>query len=292
MPPVIVPISPATTTSMSSVMGGLIAALMWGTSTIAASRSTRILGSQQALAWVLAIGLAACLPLALLEGVPRAAASGWAWALIAGLASVLGLSMLYRGLRIGKVGIVAPIVSTKGALAAVFAVALGDDLTLAVASALGVVVIGVVTVTSRGGSETCTHARSSTHWLRQPCSGLAWWRAPRAGDELGALWTILLARVVGAAILILPLVVRKAMPRPGTAWPLVTWSGLAELAGFIAYIRGAQEGIAVAAVLAAQFSAVAVVLSYLLFGERLARRQLAGVLLIMAGVTAVAALRA
>ena len=35
---------------MTGVLGGLLAALMWGTSTAIASRSTRMIGSQQVLA--------------------------------------------------------------------------------------------------------------------------------------------------------------------------------------------------------------------------------------------------
>jgi drug/metabolite transporter (DMT)-like permease len=45
-------------------------------------------------------------------------------------------------------------------------------------------------------------------------------------------------------------------------------------------------------VLAAQFAAVATLLSFFAFDERLTRRQLLGVVVILAGVTAVAALRA
>ena len=47
----------------------------------------------------------------------------WAWAVLAGAGSAVGLSLMYRALRLGKVGVVAPIASTEGALAAVFSVA-------------------------------------------------------------------------------------------------------------------------------------------------------------------------
>ena len=46
------------------------------------------------------------------------------------------------------------------------------------------------------------------------------------------------------------------------------------------------------AVLASQFAAVAVFGSYVAFGERLGRQQLAGAVVIATGVAAVAALRA
>ena len=43
----------------------------------------------------------------------------------------MGLQLTYAALRIGKVSIVAPIVSTEGAVAAVISIALGDPIGLA-----------------------------------------------------------------------------------------------------------------------------------------------------------------
>ena len=43
---------------MTGVLGGLLAAIMWGSSTAVASRSTRMIGSQQVLAWVMVTGFA------------------------------------------------------------------------------------------------------------------------------------------------------------------------------------------------------------------------------------------
>jgi|tagenome__1003787_1003787.scaffolds.fasta_scaffold20845662_3 drug/metabolite transporter (DMT)-like permease len=279
---------------MIGVLGGLLAAVMWGSSTVVASRSTRMIGSQQALAYVMLSGLALTLPLALLvDGVPGGISSrAWAWAVVGGFASVGGLSMMYRALRIGKVGVVSPVASTEGALAAVFAIALGEDVTAAIAVALMVVAVGVVVVTF--------HAKLSDVHLRPVlyalCAavifGVGLVASARAGDDLGAFWTILVARIVGVAFLAAPLALRGALPLPGRALPLVAYSGTAEVAGFAGYIVGAQHGIAVAAVLAAQFAAVAALLSYVAFDERLTPRQLAGVAIIIAGVTAVTAVAA
>jgi len=92
---------------------------MWGLSTVVASRSTKAIGSQGALAWVMLIGGALTLALAPLSGIPHdISGSAWAWAVAAGIGSAFGLSMMYRALRVGKVGVVAPIASTEGALAA------------------------------------------------------------------------------------------------------------------------------------------------------------------------------
>jgi drug/metabolite transporter (DMT)-like permease len=67
---------------------------------------------------------------------------------------------------------------------------------------------------------------------------------------------------------------------------------LAEVAGFVCFAVGARHGIAVSAVLASQFAALAAIAAAFLFGERLGRAGVVGVVVIAAGVAAVSALRA
>ena len=70
---------------MTGVLGGLLAALMWGTSTAIASRSTRMIGSQQVLAYVMLTGIVLMAVAApVVEGVPTVTGRGAAWALAAG----------------------------------------------------------------------------------------------------------------------------------------------------------------------------------------------------------------
>jgi drug/metabolite transporter (DMT)-like permease len=73
---------------------------------------------------------------------------------------------------------------------------------------------------------------------------------------------------------------------------MVTFSAAAELIGFAAFIGGSQHGVAIPAVLASQFAAVAAAVSYVLFGERLGVRQRAGAVVIFAGVAVLSLLRA
>ena len=76
------------------------------------------------------------------------------------------------------------------------------------------------------------------------------------------------------------------------AAPLVVASGLCELGGFALFALGSRHGIAVSAVLASQFAALAALAAYLLFHERLARLQLAGIGVIAVGVAILTALQA
>ena len=64
------------------------------------------------------------------------------------------------------------------------------------------------------------------------------------------------------------------------------------MAGFFSYTLGSRHGLAIAAVLSSQFAVVALAASYVLFGERLSRVQLAGVACVLVGVAALSALRA
>lgn len=280
---------------MIGVVGGLVAALMWGSSTVAASRSTKAIGSQVALAYVMLTGfviVAIAAPIA--RGLPDADAKHWAWAVLAGAASVAGLSALYRGLRIGKVGAVAPLASTEGAFAAVLSVVfLDQSLTTGIALALALVVCGVLMVTFHA-SLSDLHVEPSLWGITAAgLFGVGLISSAQAGGELGALWTILVARLVALAVLVAPLAMRGRLKPPGRhAGLLCAYSGFAEVAGFAGYIAGAQHGVAVPAVLGAQFAAVAAILSYFIFGERLSRRQVFGAVVIAVGVGIVAALSA
>jgi drug/metabolite transporter (DMT)-like permease len=278
---------------MIPVLAGLTAAVMWGLSTVVASRSTKAIGSQGALAWVMLIGGVMTLALVPLSGIPHdISGTAWAWAIAAGFGSAFGLSMMYRALRIGKVGVVAPIASTEGALAALLSIALGERLTVGVAICLGVIALGIFVVTLRG-TATDIHLRPSLYAMAAACSfGVGLVGSSRAGSEFGALWTILVARAIGVSTIAGPLIVTRSLPRPGRVWWMVTFSAIAELVGFAAFIGGSQHGVAIPAVLASQFAAVAAATSYVVFGERLGVRQRAGAAVIFAGVAVLSLLRA
>jgi drug/metabolite transporter (DMT)-like permease len=274
------------------VLAGAATAVMWGASTVAASRSTRMVGSQQALAYVMASGLLVAAAIAVASGPPAdPAPRSIAWALAAGAGSVFGLSFMYRALRVGKVGIVAPIAATEGGLAALLAVALGERLGAGVAIGLALMTAGVVVVTLRG-ERGDVHLGAVAYAVAASCGfALGLVASARAGEDLGPFWTITVTRMIGVLLVTLPLVVRGALPRPGAALPLLLVSGVAEVVGFAAYVVGAEDGVAVPAVLASQFAAVAAVASFVLFGERLTRRQVAGIAAILAGVAVVSALQ-
>jgi drug/metabolite transporter (DMT)-like permease len=90
----------------------------------------------------------------------------------------------------------------------------------------------------------------------------------------------------------LPLAVASRLTLTRAAVPFVVAAGLAEVVGFALFALGARHGIAVSAVLASQFGAVAALAAYVVFRERLTRLQIAGVAAIAGGVALLTALQA
>jgi drug/metabolite transporter (DMT)-like permease len=274
---------------MGTLAAGAAAALAFGVSTICSARASRMIGAASTLGWVAVTGLAVTLPLTVASGVPAGLdAVAAAWLVLAGTGNALGLLFAYRGLESGKVGVIGPILSTEGAVAALLAVAGGQALTAPAAVALAVIALGVV---------LAGIARSTATTRRGPRAGVAWattaavafgislYATGRAGAVLPLTWALLPPRLVATLAVTLPLAATRRLRLARSATTLVVAAGLCEVAGFSLYTLGARHDIAVTAVLVSLFGAVAAVLGRVVFKERLARVQLAGVATFVAGVT-------
>jgi drug/metabolite transporter (DMT)-like permease len=280
-----------------AVLGGLGAALMWATGTLCSARSSRIIGPASVLAWVMLTGLAANLAVVAVGPRPGPlSALDLAFMLTAGVGNVLGLFLAYSALRRGKVGLVAPILSTEGAIAAVLAVATGEALGVASALLLAVMASGVVLAAVAPEELPVSGERTSAPVGLATLAALSFGVSLFATGRLGALlpvgWALLPPRVVGVVAVTIPLALTRRLRLTRPAVPLVVTAGLAEVLGFASFVTGARHGIAVAAVLASQFAAIASVAAYVLFRERLTRLQLGGVVLIVFGVAALTAIKA
>lgn len=254
------------------------------------ARSSRIIGAWSVAAWVMLVGLLANLALIAVSPWPASLRpADVAWMLVAGVGNVAGLLLEYSALRRGKVGLVTPIASTEGAIAAVLAVVTGEVLGGASAALLAVIVVGVVLAGAAPDESAPDQTQSGTFWLAVGAAllfGLCLFATGRLSASFPAAWSLLPPRVVGVAALTIPLAVTRRLTLTRPAVPLVVVAGLAEVLGFVCYAIGARHSVAVAAVLGSQFAVVASVAAYVLFGERLTRLQLGGVMAIIVGVAA------
>ena len=280
---------------MIAILCGLGAAVAWAVTSLTGARASREIGPQATLAWVMLTGLVIVGPVALAQGVPDGLDGGSVtWLVIAGAGNVGGLLLVYAGMRIGKVGVVAPISSTEGAVAALIAVAAGEQLGAGTAVALCVIVVGVV-LAARPPAEAQTghdDPRAALFAGAAACAfGASLYATGRASADLPIAWAVLPPRLLGVLFVTIPLLAASRLRLTRAAAPVVVLSGIAEVVGFVAFAIGARHGIAITAVLASQFAAIAAIAARFLFGERIGRVATIGVVVIAVGVATVSALR-
>jgi drug/metabolite transporter (DMT)-like permease len=280
-----------------AILGGLGAALSWAIATLVSSRSSRMIGPQSVLGWVMAVGLVVAIGPALLADPVPLGPGEVAGLIVIGLSHNLGLLLAYAALSRGRVSIVAPIVATEGALAAVISIALGEPLGLATAILLLAIVVGVVLAASEraaDGPRTGIDPRETRRAVVFAVASAATFSVGLVlAGKLGAAgmppaWVMAVSRTIGVLLIALPLVLTGRLRLTRRALPLVAVAGVLEVLGGAVYVVAASDTIAVAAVLSSQFAAIAAVGGFVLFGERLQRLQVIGVALIAIGVTVLA----
>jgi drug/metabolite transporter (DMT)-like permease len=275
-----------------ALLGGLGAALAWGTGTFCSARSSRSIGAWSVVAWVMLFGLAANLVVIAVGPRPGSlGAADIAWMLVSGVGNAAGLLLEYTALRRGKVGIVTPVTSTEGAIAAVLAVAVGEALGAASAGLLAVVALGVVLAGAAPEEPALEpeQRKSGAFWLAALAAlsfGIGIFATGHLSASLPVGWAVLPPRLVGVVAVTIPLAMSRRLRLSRSALPLVAFTGIAEVLGFVCFAVGARDSVAIAAVLGSQFAAVASVAAFLFLRERLTRLQLAGVVMILVGVAA------
>ncbi len=286
---------------MIPILGGLGAALAFTVSILASARASRLVGGPSTLAGVMAIGLAVALPFALFASpAPDLGGDALPWAALSGTGNVIGLFLTYSAYRIGAVGIIATIVSTEGALAALISVLAGEALVPGSGPALALVALGVTLAAVGGGQEVEEGVRIPRERSLRAAGlalaaalsfGIGLYATGRVGGLLPAAWAILPPRVVGVLVVAIPLGLAGRVRITRAALPLVAATGLAEIVAYLSYVTGAREGIAVASVLASMFAPMATLAAFVFFRERLGPRQLAGIVLVVAGIALLGALQ-
>lgn len=271
--------------------------MVWATGTLCSSRSTRMITPASVLGWVMAIGLAANLVLvALGPASPSLGSADIAWMAVAGVSNTSALLLFFTALRYGKVGLVTPIISTEGAVAAVLAVATGEHLGAASAVLLAVIAVGIVLASVAREQRAVPDERKvlsiGLATLAAVLFGIGLFSLAKLGNTLPVGWALLPPRIVGVAAVTIPLLFTRRLIMTRRAVPLVVTSGLTEVIGFVIYIVGARHSLSVTAVIASQLAVIVSVAAYFLFGERLTRLQLWGVATIMVGVATLTAVRA
>jgi drug/metabolite transporter (DMT)-like permease len=277
---------------VTAILLALSASLAWGVADFGAGVSTRRLPVFAVALVLQAAGLAVA-GLALLavgEDVPSS--RQLAWAALAGLAGVVGLSSFYQGLAVGTMGIVGPISSCAALVPFAYGLARGER--PAAHQLVGVVlaILGVV-----GASlEPAHEGRGRRLGVGV---GFALLAVLGFGTSLiglsnaapgGVVWATLVMRIVAVpCLLTLALVFGRARPTR-RLWPILIGAGVFDTVATFLYAAATTHGLlSVVSVLASLYPVVIVVLARMFLHERVARPQLVGVAIALAGVALVSA---
>jgi len=217
-----------------------------------------------------------------------------AWLFVAGAGNIVGLLFEYTAVRSGKVGIVAAIASTEGAVAALLSAFAGEPISAGVAAVLALIATGIV-LASLEQTDDEANRRSTKAIVFASCAALSFgvslYSVGHVSGDVAFAWLLIPARFVGVVVITLPLAIRGTLRIARRATPLVVGAGVAEVFGIASFAWGAQDSIGITSVLGSQFAAFSAVGAYFFFGERLRRIQVVGVAAIVIGVGLLAVLR-
>lgn len=278
---------------MIGIVLGLSSALLWGIGDFLARFASRSTGVFRSYFYGQIIGLIGLSLILALYTPP--AASPWLILLTIffALINTAGALLLYRALAIGILAIVSPIVSSGNSLAVLFGLLSGEAPTTIKLVGMALTLIGVPLastnlsewrgrpVLGRGVGEAALSAL---------LFGFSLWGIQFLIAAAGAVWTTWLVRIASIVLLIgIALASRRSLrPPSATGWTWVAPVGMLDAGAYVAYNLGlASDSVAMVAVLSSLFSAVTVLLAWVILRERLAINQWLGVGLVLSGVLTV-----
>ena len=280
---------------MISILFGLLTAAFFAVGTLCSSRTVRMVGPLSSISGMMVVGLIVITPVVFIGGIPENLDAVTAsWLIVGGMGNLVGLLLAYAAFRIGKVGVVAPILCTEGAIAAVISAVAGESIAPIVIFLLLLIVGGVVLAAIAPDPEPVAHEQPLNAALLASVGalvfGIGLYATGQISGDLPIAWILLPARVVTVVCIAIPLLFMGKLRMTKQAAPLVVLTGFAEIFGYGAYTIGAAHSVAITAVLASLFAPFSAVAAYLLFRERLGRMQISAVAVIVTGVVALTVL--
>jgi drug/metabolite transporter (DMT)-like permease len=266
--------------ALAVVVLGLLASAGWGVADFGGGLTSRsapvlgvLLGSQVA-------SLAIAVPILAVSSEPAMQPIDLAVSIGGGVLGAAGLALLYRGLSVGRMGVVAPIAAV---ITATLPVAYGF-VTEGVPSILAIAGIGVaaasVVLVSR--SPESADGRPSGLWYGVAAGtvfGLFTIGAAHLNDDL-IISPVVVIRVASVLVVSAWILVRRQPWRVSRRlWPALLGVGVMDMSATAAYLAAIAVGpLAIAAILASLYPVVTTILAALVLRERVTPVHAAGIL--------------
>jgi drug/metabolite transporter (DMT)-like permease len=256
----------------------LLAAASWGGGDFSGGLAAKRASVFRVVAAAHTCGLMAMLAMVSITGEPLPPRSDLWWGAFAGFSGAFGIAALYRGLAVGRMGIVAPVASVvTGCLPVLVGFrteGLPDRFQLA---GFGLALVSIWLV-ARPNEHIDSHRGLGLAVLAGVTFGLFLIASKQAGHH-GIFWPLVAARAVSTTLMatIIAFLPRDPQPLRSVLWPIVL-SGILDSAGNALFIGATRHGrLDVAAVLSSLYPASTVILARVLLKERISPMQGAGI---------------
>lgn len=278
-----------------AVVFGLLAAAAYGAGDFLGGFASKRAATQTVVVLSQFVGLTIALVVAVFIAAPGLDVIDLVYGAIGGCIGLVGVTLLYRGLAVGRMSVVAPITAVGSALVPVaWGLATGERPS-AIALAGVAVSLPAVALVSRVPSDADSAVVSARGEVLMAagagvCFGIALVLFSEAADDTG-LWPLVTSRAVSATLLGAGALVAGRLPMPSRdAVPVIVGTGVLDITANSFYFFGVSTGlVSLVAVLASLYPAGTVALARVVLHERLSRHQLAGMAMAVVGAALIAA---
>jgi drug/metabolite transporter (DMT)-like permease len=277
---------------LAAVLLALAASASWGISDFLGGLTSRRLTLATVMALTTPIGLVAIGILIAVRWQAPPNATFALWATLTGVLGAAGISSLYRGLALGRMGVVAPIAATAPLIPVTVGLARGERPSVLQGAGMALALIGVV-LTGREHDTTSTRRVASG-------AGFALIAAATFGGSLISLdeaangdpyWATFVIRAAASlAVGTVLIAARSPVRAPRSLWPAMGVIAVLDIAGTVLFAVSTTKGlISVVSVLVSLVPVFVALLARIVLQERLERIQLCGAALAVAGVAFISA---
>jgi drug/metabolite transporter (DMT)-like permease len=278
---------------LTAVLLALSASFAWGFADFGAGAAARrlpvfVVAAVSQTAGLVFVG---AVVLATAHGTPSR--SQFAWAAFGGVVGVVGLSFFYRALAVGTMGVIGPITATAAIVPVAYGLGRGERPSALQGIGITLAVIGVVAASLEPMPEGRGRRLGTGVGFALAAAFAFGWALvglSRAAPG-GVAWATLTMRMAAAPIaILLALTLQRRSPASSRSWLLLVGVGVTDTVATLLYGAASTKGLlSVVAVLSSLYPIVIIVLARVLLSERIARAQLAGAAVALAGVALISA---
>ena len=241
-----------------------------------------------------------CMLVAVLPLLPPASASiaDLLWGAAAGVALAIGLTLLYQGLALGKMSLVAPVTAVLAViLSGLVGLLSGDRLSLVGLAGITLALAAIILISQDGAAKRPPHYDKTRPSRILPIAVFAglfigvFFAALKQSSASSGLLPLASARLTALVALVVVALLRRSALRVGRdVVGLILLGGALDILANMFYVLAARHGmLTIAATLTSLYPASTIILARLVLGERLRTIQIAGLSCAGIGVVLISA---